>query len=601
MRIAGINNQPSRQPGNSRSLQLYSSSLQRPRQEFRPVLMIIDGLDESEKDTTDGPTRKQVVRLFSSLWRSSSSNIFKILVLCRAEADITSTLESSLCIDMKDVNAEDIQKIVNVGVEKIYNCIIDGSSGQLDTRDFPGSRSDDIYERDLEGEQVDAKDYGLEGSSTTHELQFLIDYLLLNADGVILWVVLILRELLDVAQSGAFTIAQFEGLLSTIPKTLTELYVDILDRIRKTSFSNKPQAQYTFSWLIFARRTLRVSELRDALAMFHWEDNVPDLEPRFLQRHRIFQRGSSWQPMWRHLINICGGFLEIIPQNAKERESANMFQKDREVHPDDWVQLIHQTVKDFLLHESYDAEGAFLEPGPFTGNNVIVTACVEYLRLTLPPNLNLKASIEDSGFSSELSIWNIAAFIDLLEDLHLLEYCLDNIYKHIEANSPQDDFRVKKLYGYMDIIRKEPRCIPWAFLENSIPVLNLGLNPDENHSSTPIGNPTSPSMTSGIIIRATWHAREVHALNALRCIYTIHPGMKVQRDSTQCLNENWGETRPGLDLSVEHMIMIRDILRATGNGFVKQQPGNIKEVDELNYRELALYNYTDFPLLNSKD
>jgi hypothetical protein len=155
---------------------------------------------------------------------------------------------------------------------------------------------------------------------------------------------MIIRELLKIAESGAFTVQQLRKTLSSIPTSLHELYLDILGKVKTGKHSNVKQAKYIFSWLLFAGRTLRVDEFRDVTAMFHWGKS--SRSESFLQRNRVRHYTKSWNPTRTLIANLCEALIEIVPSNKKP---SSEFWYNRNVSGDDSVQLIHQTAKDFLL------------------------------------------------------------------------------------------------------------------------------------------------------------------------------------------------------------------------------------------------------------
>jgi hypothetical protein len=263
-------------------------------------------------------------------------NIFKIIALSRAERDVRGTLQAKFYIDMKDVNKADITRIVNFGAVRLWRQMrASGDDLQLGTK-FPTHDSSGLEDAGLH--------VRIDSVPEASELDFVAEYLLAHADGVILWVVMIIRELLKIAESGAFTVQQLRKTLSSIPTSLHELYLDILGKVKTGKHSNVKQAKYIFSWLLFAGRTLRVDEFRDVTAMFHWGKS--SRSESFLQRNRVRHYTKSWNPTRTLIANLCEALIEIVPSNKKP---SSEFWYNRNVSGDDSVQLIHQTAKDFLL------------------------------------------------------------------------------------------------------------------------------------------------------------------------------------------------------------------------------------------------------------
>jgi hypothetical protein len=421
---------------------------------------------------------------------------------------------------MKDQNHPDIEKIVLVGMAKLWQCMTKGGSLSLESSDEENHHDDNIGH--------DSTDVPL-----MSELEFVHDHLMKYADGVILWVVLIIRELITVARSGACTRAELQAMLSKIPTTLNELYHDILERVKNGPYSNPEQAQYIFLWLIFGRRTLRVAELRDALAMFHWDMSSTPQDENFLANNRVLHPTKSWRPTWTRVTNLCGNFIEIVP---KDRDSEETIWKDGTIDPDDSVQLIHQTAKDFLL---YDSGGLFMNPDPVSGIEIISTACVEYLKMTLP-------LYRKSSASSRPVLWKVIVsshFVSLLQDRPLLVYILEHLPIHLRDCSQKNASLVtgatasERLGAYLLSVEDEP-------LSTAFMVLRLWI--DRNHllettkgSLSPSARPALKTEWSGyesdesddrwLSSRTMLFACKAGAINAVRILLQLDPSLKDEQ------------------------------------------------------------------------
>jgi hypothetical protein len=366
-------------------------------------LLLLDGLDESEDKAETGEERHEVFSLLSSLCAPGSRNIFKIIALSRAERDVRGALQAKFYIDMKDVNKADITRIVNLGTVRLWRQMRASEDDlQLGTK-FPTHDSSG-FDADLH--------VGIDSVPEASELDFVADYLLAHADGVILWVVMIIRELLQIAESGAFTVQQLRKILSSIPTSLHELYLDILGKVKTGKHSNLKQAKYIFSWVLFAGRTLRVDEFRDVAAMFHRDESSKSED--FLQRNRVGHYTKSWNPTRTLIANLCGALIEIVPSDKKP---SSEFWDNRNVSGDDSVQLIHQTAKDFLLSNPDPSIFSLDHP---TALDVISRACNEYLMMTFPVNKKSPA-FTDVTWPDQVAC---EALVVYLENHPLLKYIL---------------------------------------------------------------------------------------------------------------------------------------------------------------------------------
>ncbi|KAH7380997.1 hypothetical protein BKA64DRAFT_226507 [Cadophora sp. MPI-SDFR-AT-0126] len=375
----------------------------------RTFLLILDGLDESEDGDSARTSRQRSLQLFSRLSCSERKIVFKVIALSRPEPLIKHALRPTYSIDMKDENKADIERIARYGISRLWRHLYFGSDDS-ETKPTSTALSPDGPST------YNAASIEMEDVEDIPQLDFVRDYLLKHADGVILWVVMVLREIGSIAKSGACTMAQLEAELSKIPTSLGELYQDIFDRLKSSPYSSPDQASYVFSWLLFTQETLKVCEIRDAMAMFYWNDSSDDKRGEFLKTHRVLQYGGRWDPTWTLLTNLCGGFVEIVPQ---ERSAAGTLWVDRTIDPDDSVQLIHRTARDFLI---FDSGSAFLNLSSSRCLDSLCTTCVNYLELAFTVVLDTEIEIA----------WK--SFILHLEDRPLLRYILGNLPSMLEQN-----------------------------------------------------------------------------------------------------------------------------------------------------------------------
>lgn len=318
-------------------------------------LFIIDGLDESEDGEDPGTSREHFAHLLSKLCESKAGNIFQIIVLSRPEPSIRLILNPAYSIDMKEENYHDIERIVRYGISIIDKRLHSGPNGPLMIYNSASTNVEDVPD--------------------ITKLNFIKDYLLEHADGVILWVVLVLREMESIANDGADSIWQLKMELDKFPIDLARTYEGMLERLKARKPWNLQKSTYVFSWLFFGEYTITLCEMREVLAMFGWCDYSDDTRRNFLDEHSILQQEDPWNPTWKQLSYLCGGFIEIIPQGRCALET---LQGNGALDSDDSVQLIHRTAKEFLLNRS---ESEFSGLNGAHGADPIITACVDYMEL----------------------------------------------------------------------------------------------------------------------------------------------------------------------------------------------------------------------------
>ncbi|KAH9229489.1 hypothetical protein K456DRAFT_745022 [Colletotrichum gloeosporioides 23] len=358
----------------------------------RTFFLILDGLDESQDSDDPIDSRERTLSLFSQLRCSGGQHTFRVVALSRPNLSIKRAIRPNLTIDMKNENTADIEVIVDTGILKLWRLMSEvGGGDQTDAIQMILSPVSQHQTR---------------RSQAHHEMAKVREYLLERADGVILWVVMVLRELFAVAKSAIrCTPADMENVLADIPTSLEELYQDMFVKIIDKSFKNNLLAGYVFSWLIFADKTLKVCEIRDALAMFGWSKESLH-EDNYLNSHRLIQIGSNWERVKWALNEACGGLVEIVPN---EKPAISKLLNERTVGPDDFVQIIHQTAKDFIVFN-----GSSLSRSISNGQGLddVLAACYHYLELAFN-------EMHDTSANKSL-----AHFVRHLDDRPLLEYAL---------------------------------------------------------------------------------------------------------------------------------------------------------------------------------
>lgn len=166
----------------------------------------------------------------------------------------------------------------------------------------------------------------MRGTLTTQgdeELSNLVERIVQKAQGVFLWVRLVVNEIVEGLCEGD-TVEEMETLLSTIPTELEDLYTRTLRRSSRNSLQvltrNRHDAYVMFQIAAYAHEPFLLNEfLAAALFLTTGKDSYPDI-----------QRLSEEQ-MERRLNSRSAGLLEV----PRARTGP--------------VQFIHQTVKEFMI------------------------------------------------------------------------------------------------------------------------------------------------------------------------------------------------------------------------------------------------------------
>ena len=357
----------------------------------KKLYCIIDAMDESENETNSGVPRFEVLR-----WLYDTAVLaypgLKCIITSRPANDIERAFRDAFIIILENHNNEDISKVVQAGVKNL------------------SSLSSEIIT------QKTSRGMGLE--SADPDFSFVRTHLLENADGVILWVELVLRELYKHVERGYFTPNEIRLKVQSLPTKLIPLYEDIMNRLRQSSSRESVlTARLILMWICFAHRAMTVSELRDIVAVGHLEE-LPSGKFLDLEGNRLKLQAGNWSPIRRQMLDLCGGLLDVVESgNLDPVEPSGQKHYQYIVRPSDVVQFFHQTVKDFLVNN--DAARPF-DLDRELANKTISLSCMTYLMSSLPLR-----KLE----SKPAATWvdnDYLALIDRLKDRPLLVYVLDN-------------------------------------------------------------------------------------------------------------------------------------------------------------------------------
>ena len=367
---------------------------------------ILDGLDESNT-TSDVLLERQeqmqsnaITRLL--LWLSrlvakgGQNPWLKLIVISRPLNEISRGMGNVLQIKVEAHNAPTIKTIINTRLEKI-------KTKMTQTVAEDNSNLDPVLEAQV------------------HELLApIVHQLEESANGVILWVVLVLDLLEGRIEEGSYTIDSLESVLRQgIPKDLNALYEELVERLQRRN--KLDGARNMLSWACFAKRPLLLSEFRDAIAVSTSKTQTPSS----LERNRYVLLGGSWRPVERAIIDTCGCLIEVV--RAFPRGNNLGTEKEVEVGPDCFVQIAHRTVKEYLENTGKNIESKPLRIQQEEADSLIYKSLMDYVKLSLPM---LDASSMDA---TRWTISDYNAFTKHLQNRPLLAYAFESL-RHHESN-----------------------------------------------------------------------------------------------------------------------------------------------------------------------
>jgi ankyrin repeat protein len=404
----------------------------------RDILLIIDAMDESEA----GIHQTDVLSLIHKLC-SHSPNAIQAIVSSRPAPKITSSFRHCRTITLQDENGSDIKKIIEHSLDIISSLVRD------DGYESDGTTSVASYSSSMESTNL----------SIYAEIR---DYLMEHSQGVILWIVLILRELEAFAGNDGVTPWKVREKLKSLPDDLENLYSEIVERLKAQESSDVNQGRLMLNWATFVRRPLTLEEFRDALAVT-MAPNIPPFysNETLLKDHRVI----SWDSLQCSINNQCGGLLEVQRLNPSKTTNG----------PRDITQLIHQTVREFLTRPDSSASPYNVEKQ--SGNSIISSCCVRYLMLSLPMG-------KGDRYSAGIDTWvakDYDRFIQLLNDRPLLLYALSFLPEHMRNLT--DSRETEDLAKFIEARSQEHNSFAWYFLSQWIKSLPFHLEHQSNTGS----------------------------------------------------------------------------------------------------------------------
>ncbi|KAK4918384.1 hypothetical protein LTR49_013776 [Elasticomyces elasticus] len=350
------------------------------------ALILLDGFDESQsKDDSDNEIRLNIMRMLCELVEVENSRL-KIIVLSRPHHDIERELDQfELCytIVMQRENAADIKRLVEVGVRRLRIQLggkVQRSSVQASAHTLP---SQNPLKRLLRRKrQTPAVAPLVPPDMGIDDLLLEIEFFLLDkAQGVILWVLLVLRELSKLA-TVLFTRRDIQQKLKDLPTELYALYARIVEDLQRENDAEQMRiGQRMITWVIGSSSLSAITlvELLEALAIPEADMTLRTVseDPIEAARYRI----PSWQEFKRKLYQYCGPFVEVRPSGPYGASLGTSTWEDVRAEATDQAILVHQTARDFLAQ---DERASDLLVRPAEAESFVRTAVLRYLKIVFP-------------------------------------------------------------------------------------------------------------------------------------------------------------------------------------------------------------------------
>ncbi|KAE9375017.1 ankyrin [Stipitochalara longipes BDJ] len=298
------------------------------------LCLFIDALDECDMPI------KELIDFFKQLEQDAKLRIKICFSSRNLSEDILKTLPMGQGFMLQEQNSKDIINFVN---EKLASTALVEENG-----------NDLVYQ----------------------DLMVLKEEIIHKADGVFLWVSIVLSEFERGMEDGN-TVAELRENLKAIPGELSGLFDILLEKIDPAYIS---ETNIMFSIVLNAARPLTLSEFRYAMAFSSEKDFASQADMKASKD--VVQTDLA---MMKRMRSRCGGLLEAkVIQDSDDT---------RNTSPVKVVQFIHQSVKDYFLsgRNSFDSQIWNSKDLTAKGHANLSQACIKYLCtsevLEIPPLL----------------------------------------------------------------------------------------------------------------------------------------------------------------------------------------------------------------------
>ncbi|UQC87345.1 uncharacterized protein CLUP02_12849 [Colletotrichum lupini] len=313
------------------------------------TLAVIDALDESESVTGSSSLKSahknfDLLQIFTEIASAWNSRL-RFVLLSRPESVISKKLNNCLEIKMEQYNHRDISIMIGGGIKKLRVAWHNAVSSDSD--DNPAN----FYENsnvstDSQSQKIQSSNDNLKIQEDT--LGEIRAYLETHANGVMLWVILVLRKLLLLIENKrGFTVQGLIASLTASPPEVEEIYIKFLEDLKVFSTPKElSETKRILEWIVGSQRisSLRLKELREVIAL---PDQL-EVEKRgefshhFVASRRIVLGENGWPTFCRIMQTYCGPLIEIL--DDQQRVGLDSRHRIRRANPDWTIQLSHQTV-----------------------------------------------------------------------------------------------------------------------------------------------------------------------------------------------------------------------------------------------------------------
>lgn len=369
------------------------------------IIFLLDALDES-----DQAQLSEVLSIFQNCCNDSTL-VIKIVLASRPNALIEKNVSGVFQLVLEDQNKQDIASLVDAKLAFLHD------------------HSDEL-------------------------LKWTTKYLNDHAQGVFLWVSIIIKELELWAAEGGYTEVEIRSKVQSFPLELIDYYKSITKRLAQKDPATQQEARKMLEWVTYAERPIGADEFWDIIAVPSDLDRTHLLSAQYFQSLKL----PKLRDVGKRLQKNCGDLIEIkrSPFSTKDIE-------DRELKFYDFIQLFHQTVREFLIRPDKSAEPFHVDEAK--ANNTIALVCARYIRLCFAPE---NPPIGDSTWPLDPETWttiDVNRLVEHLEPRFLLSYALKYLSSHLGRIPRSESVAWQMMEDYFNHVREAKSRYLWFVLQ----------------------------------------------------------------------------------------------------------------------------------------
>lgn len=372
--------------------------------------------DICNKITHNFDRKCQTLGEYKKHWEWNENELVDLFVTHVLEA--AKKHQIRICIDALDECGEDAA----VNLVETFRVLADSLSICFSCRYYPLIALEDGLEISVEKNNAQDIEKYLRHQPVGSHLR---ENIMKKASGNFQWVQIVTVKVRQLLRKGKSS-KTIQNMISFLPVELSELYEGFLTNIEE---SDKAQSLQLLQWVCFAMKPLSLSELRFAMAM---DEDITYLS--ILQCLESDLYVDTDDAMEKRVCDLSQGLAESVEVNGKR-----------------FVQLIHQSVDDFLRDKGLQmlSQGELIH-GTLVGCSHfrLSRSCIQYLSMS---------EIQDFGFMVDLTgVERIDRYRENSSHLFpFLEYACMFWIRHASI-AEQENFSQADLISYFHFDSQSP-------------------------------------------------------------------------------------------------------------------------------------------------